>query len=74
MARAYHLDPHAPRVVNMRRDHPNGATRRAGNVLVPELGRQVFNEVRRHAVAGAPRGDQGLGIVWIFRHGRLVNQ
>src|SRR5437868_5411589 len=60
MARADHLDPHAPGVMNMRRDGPNCATRHARNTLGPQLRQQVFDKIHGYAMARAPRVDQGL--------------
>ena len=49
-----HLDPHAPRVMYVRRYRPNRAARDAWNLLGPQLGRQVLDKVHRHAMARVP--------------------
>jgi hypothetical protein len=65
-----HFDPHAPRVVNVSSDHPNGATRSAGDVLGPQLWRQILDEIGCNALVCVPRVDQRLGIIVIFGHAR----
>ena len=68
MARSDHFDPHAPCVVNVRHDHPNGATRRAGHTLRPQLRRQVLDEIHRYPMVRSPRSNQRLAIFRISRH------
>lgn len=53
-----HLDPHAPRVVNVRGERANRATRRAGNVHGPQLSWQVLDKIHRDTVVRAPRVEQ----------------
>ena len=72
MTLADHLDPHAPGIVNVRGNSPNGASRRAGNSLRPQLGRQVFDEIHRDAIGCAPRRNQRLAVSGIFRHFRFL--
>lgn len=61
MTRGDHLDPHAPRVVNVRGERANRAAGRAGNAHGPQFRWQVLDEIHRDAVVGAPRVDQRFG-------------
>ena len=61
MTRCDHLDPHAPRVVNVGCERPNRAARRAGDVHGPQLRWQVLYEVHGDTVVRAPRVDQHFG-------------
>ena len=68
MARTQHLDPHASRIVDVRRDHPDCPVGAARNTLRPQLGGEVLQEIYRDAVVGVPRGDQPLAVLGISRH------
>src|SRR5947208_1417878 len=72
MACTQHLDPHASGIVNVRRDRPNCAARRAGNGLGPQLRRQLLNEIHGYSMARPPRGDQRFSVFPIFEHCRLL--
>jgi hypothetical protein len=60
MSCANHFDPHAPSIVNMRRNRSNCAARNTGNIHRPQLGRHVFNEIHRDALTGVPSVDQKM--------------
>jgi len=63
------LDPSASAVVDMRRNHPNGAVGHVRNLGVPERGREVLNEGDVDPVVGAPGGDDRcVKIEWRRRH------
>ena len=72
MGGADHLDPHAPGVVNVRRERAHRAAWRPGNRLRPQLSRKVFNEVGRDAIVRAPRSDQFLSVLVVFRHASSI--
>ena len=72
MTRADHLDPHAPRVVNVRRDRANCATRDARGRLRPQISRQVFDQIHRDAIVRAPCIDQRSSVFSIFWHTRFL--
>ena len=67
MARADHLDPHAPGVVYVRCDRPNRAARTARNIFRPQLRRQFLDQIHRHLMVCVPRGKQRLFVAGITR-------
>jgi hypothetical protein len=60
---AQRFDPHAPGVVNMAHDHPNGAARNTGDGCRPKFEREVFDEKDSNLVAGGPGGQDGVAKV-----------
>ncbi len=74
MLRAHHLDPHASGIVDVGRDRPHRPAWNAGNGCRPHRGRQVLDEIHRHAIVRSPGGDQramGLEFCWHIRSLRL---
>jgi hypothetical protein len=57
MRAAQRFDPHAPGVVNMARDHPNGAARNTRDGCRPKFEREVFDEKDRNPVVRGPGGQ-----------------
>ena len=57
---AQRFDPHAPGVVNMARDHPDGAARNTGDHCRPEFEREVFDEKDSNPVVGGPGGQDRI--------------
>jgi hypothetical protein len=51
---AERLDPHAPGVVEMPRDHADRAPRRSWNGRIPECAGQILDEVRGDPTVGPP--------------------
>src|SRR6185369_7265903 len=56
MTRTDHLDPHAPRIMNMSSECPDSAAPVAGHIHGTQLEWQVLDKKHRHAVVCFPRG------------------
>ena len=56
---AERLEPHAPGVVEMPRDHADRAPRRPWNGGIPNRGRQMLYEVRGDPAVCPPGGQEG---------------
>ena len=70
MPRAHHLDPHASGIVDVGRDHPHRPAWNAGKGFRPHRGRQVLEEIDRHAIVRSPRSEDGAAGIEICWHVR----
>ena len=71
MLLADHLDPHAPRVVDMSREHADSATWSPWNFRSPYRCGQVLDEKNRDSVVGFPRRQDCVSKVRRGRHDHL---